>query len=166
MSKIAQRISLEHRWQTQGPRAESRPPPCFIQPGTLFLPSGNANLLSPIWSSYIYTVLKLHSDLCRQPQGWWGPRWKWVWHPWPRGIPFLPPLAKPIMISAIPHLIFLKCSGISLLHISKAFATNWFTLNCGKSRVYDTILVAKKKTMFDLLGKGLYYFYLNKPKQN
>lgn len=28
------------------------------------------------------TVLKLHSGLWRQPWGWRGPRWKWVWHPW------------------------------------------------------------------------------------
>ena len=36
-----------HRWQTQGPWAESGPPPCFIWPGTLFLPSGSAKLLAP-----------------------------------------------------------------------------------------------------------------------
>ena len=34
--------SLEHRWQTQGLWPESSLPPCFIQPGTLFLPSGSA----------------------------------------------------------------------------------------------------------------------------
>ena len=33
-----------HRWQTQGLRAESGPPPCFIQPNTLFLPSDRAEL--------------------------------------------------------------------------------------------------------------------------
>ena len=38
---------LGHRWQTQGLRAESGPPPCFIQPDTLFLPSGSAELLAP-----------------------------------------------------------------------------------------------------------------------
>ena len=26
--------------------------------------------------------LKLYSALWRQPQGWCGPQWKWVWHPW------------------------------------------------------------------------------------
>ena len=36
-----------HRWQTQGPWAESSPPPCFIWPGTLFLPGGSAKLLAP-----------------------------------------------------------------------------------------------------------------------
>ena len=36
---------LYHRWQTQGLRAESGPPPCFIQPGTLFLSDGSAELL-------------------------------------------------------------------------------------------------------------------------
>lgn len=70
----------------------------------------------------------------------------------------LPPLAKPIMMSAIPDLIFLKCRGMCSLHISKAFATSWFTLRYGKSRVYDIILVANMKTMFDLWEKGLYRF--------
>ena len=37
-------LSLKHRWQTQGLRAESGPPPCFIWPGTLFLPRGSAKL--------------------------------------------------------------------------------------------------------------------------
>ena len=36
--------SLDHSWQTQGPQAESGPPPCFIQPDTLFLPGGSAEL--------------------------------------------------------------------------------------------------------------------------
>ena len=36
---------LSHRWQTQGPLAESGPPPCFILPSTLFLPGGSAKLL-------------------------------------------------------------------------------------------------------------------------
>ena len=35
---------LDHRWQTQGPWAESGPLPCFIRPGTLFLPGGSAEL--------------------------------------------------------------------------------------------------------------------------
>ena len=29
----------------------------------------------------MYTVLKWHSALWRQPRGWCGPQWKWVWHP-------------------------------------------------------------------------------------
>ena len=36
--------SLDHRWQTQGLHAESGPPPCFIRPGTLFLPGGSTDL--------------------------------------------------------------------------------------------------------------------------
>ena len=32
-------------------------------------------------SSYIYTVLKLHSALWRQLWGWCGPWWNWVWNP-------------------------------------------------------------------------------------
>ena len=28
-----------------------------------------------------FTVLKSHSALWRQPWGWGGPQWKWVWHP-------------------------------------------------------------------------------------
>ena len=33
-----------HRWQTQGPGAESSPLPSFMQPGTLFLPCGSTKL--------------------------------------------------------------------------------------------------------------------------
>ena len=33
-----------YRWETEGLQAKSGPPPCFIQPGTLFLPSGSAKL--------------------------------------------------------------------------------------------------------------------------
>ena len=40
-------MDLGHRWQAQGLRAESGPPPCFIRPGTVFLPSSSAELLSP-----------------------------------------------------------------------------------------------------------------------
>ena len=36
--------SLLHRWQTQVPQAESSPPPCFLWPGTLFLPSSRDEL--------------------------------------------------------------------------------------------------------------------------
>ena len=36
---------LVHRWQKQGPRAESGPPPYFIWSGTLFLPGGSIELL-------------------------------------------------------------------------------------------------------------------------
>ena len=34
--------------------------------------------------NYSLTVkeFKLHSALWRQSQGWCGPRWEWVWHPW------------------------------------------------------------------------------------
>ena len=38
---------LEHGRQTQGPRAEPGPTPCFIQPGTLLLPGGSTELLAP-----------------------------------------------------------------------------------------------------------------------
>ena len=37
-------FSVHHRWQTQGLRAESGPPPCSIWPGTLFVPHGSAEL--------------------------------------------------------------------------------------------------------------------------
>ena len=37
-------LPLSHRWQTQGPRAESSPPPCFFWPSTLFLPNSSAQL--------------------------------------------------------------------------------------------------------------------------
>ena len=71
---------LEHRWQTQGLRAESGPPGFIPLAGPCFYPAAapNSQLLR---SSYIYTVLKLHSALWRQLRGWCGPRWKWVWHP-------------------------------------------------------------------------------------
>ena len=35
---------LWHRGQTQGPRAESGPPPGLTRPGTLFPPSGSTEL--------------------------------------------------------------------------------------------------------------------------
>ena len=35
---------IMHRWQTQGPGAESSPLPSFMQPGTLFLPCGSTKL--------------------------------------------------------------------------------------------------------------------------
>ena len=37
--------SLTHRWQTQGPQAESGPSPCFIRPRALFLSSCSTELL-------------------------------------------------------------------------------------------------------------------------
>ena len=37
-------FTITHRSQTQGPQAESSPPPCFIWPCTLFLPGGSAQL--------------------------------------------------------------------------------------------------------------------------
>ena len=45
-----------HGWQTQGPRAESSPPPCFIQPGTLFLPRCSTELLAPTYR--VVTVIQ------------------------------------------------------------------------------------------------------------
>ena len=59
--------------------------------------------------NYSLTVkeLKLHLALWRHPQGWCGPRWKWVWHPchkpWGKGLPI--------------H-IFNKLSQITLIHDS------------------------------------------------
>ena len=44
--RISQQL-LGHRWQTQGPGAESGPPPCFIWPSSLFPPGGSAELLAP-----------------------------------------------------------------------------------------------------------------------
>ena len=60
------------------PMGQIRPSPCFIQPGILFLPGGSAE---PLALSYIFAVQKLHLALWKQLQGWWGPWWKWVWHP-------------------------------------------------------------------------------------
>ena len=39
----------------------------------------NFNSLKQLRSSYIYTVLKLHLALWRQPRGWCGPWWQWIW---------------------------------------------------------------------------------------
>ena len=41
------KVTLSHRWQTQGLRAESGSPPCFIQPSTLFLPISSTEHLAP-----------------------------------------------------------------------------------------------------------------------
>ena len=64
-----------------------------IRPSTLFHPARHLvstqrqcrALASVLRSSYIYTVLKLHSALWRRPQGWCGPQWNWVWHPCAKG---------------------------------------------------------------------------------
>ena len=72
---------LYHRWQTQGPQAESGPPPCSIRPAPCFYPAAALSSLPLVKGSYMYTVLKLHSALWRQPRGWCGPQRKWVWHP-------------------------------------------------------------------------------------
>ena len=40
-------VALNHRWQTQGLRAKSSPPPGFIRPGALFLPGSITELLVP-----------------------------------------------------------------------------------------------------------------------
>ena len=40
-------VWLRHRWHTQGPWAESGPPPCFIRPGTLFPRSDSVELPAP-----------------------------------------------------------------------------------------------------------------------
>ena len=42
---LSWRDTLDHRWQTQGLWAKSSPSPCFIWPGTLFLPSGSTEPL-------------------------------------------------------------------------------------------------------------------------
>ena len=44
---------LEHRWQTQVPKAESGPPPCFIWPSTLFLPGRSASSL-PLFKEQLH----------------------------------------------------------------------------------------------------------------
>ena len=59
------------------------------RPSTLFYPT--QHLISTrrqhqaltllLRSSYIYIVLKLHLALWKQPWGWCGPWWKWIWHP-------------------------------------------------------------------------------------
>ena len=71
---------LRHRWQTQGrgPRAESGPPPCFIRP-PVAVQSSRLTVKEEL--HYTYIVLKWHLALWRQPRGWCGPGWKWVWHP-------------------------------------------------------------------------------------
>ena len=77
MYSVHRNYDISHRWQTQGPWAKFGPPPCFY-------PAAAPSSCLTVRSSYIYTVLKLHSVLWRQPQGWYGPWWKWVWHPWYR----------------------------------------------------------------------------------
>ena len=56
-----QLLPLMQRWQTQGPQAESCPPPCFIRH---LVSTWQQHPPCPkLRSSYIYTVLKLHSAL-------------------------------------------------------------------------------------------------------
>ena len=75
--------SLRSQVANTRPAGQTRPStPCFIWPSTLFLPSGRAELsLNCQGVAYIYAVLKLHLALWRQPWGWCGPWWKWVWYP-------------------------------------------------------------------------------------
>ena len=54
---------LGPRWQTQGPQAESGPPLGFIQPAPYFYLVAALSFHLTLRSSYIYTVLKLHSAL-------------------------------------------------------------------------------------------------------
>ena len=66
----------------------NRRPAGRIQPSTLFYPARHLvstgrrcwALALLLRSNYIYTVLKLRSALWRQPRGWCGPWWKWLWH--------------------------------------------------------------------------------------
>ena len=46
-SRFSNVSDIDYRWQTQGPRAESGPPPGFIQPSTLSLPGSSTELLAP-----------------------------------------------------------------------------------------------------------------------
>lgn len=45
-SSLLKPDTLDHRRQTQGPQAESGPPPSFLRPGTLFLLPGSSAKLS------------------------------------------------------------------------------------------------------------------------
>ena len=66
--------SPAHRWQTQGPRAKSSPPTLFYPTRHLVSTQRQCQAFCPsLRSSYIYTVLKLHSALQRQPRGSCGP---------------------------------------------------------------------------------------------
>ena len=119
MQVVLGQNAIDHRWQTQGPWAESNPPPCFIQPSTLFLTLQQLWAPSPwLRSSYIYTVLKLHSALWRQLWGWCGPRWKWVPHPchrsWGSSTPDEFPTHSPGTkgnFNVARHVSFVDCPG-------------------------------------------------------
>ena len=64
---------LCHRWQTQGLRAKSGPPPCFIWPAPCFFyPVAVPSSRLTVRDSYMYTALKLHSALWKQLWGWCG----------------------------------------------------------------------------------------------
>ena len=55
-------LPLTHRWQTEGRRAESGPPPCCIRPSTLFLPQGQRRALAYLLRSKLHVHSpKLHS---------------------------------------------------------------------------------------------------------
>ena len=76
-------------WRSSAQVANTRPAG-WIRPSILFyrtwhLVSTPRQHHAPcpyLRSSYIYTVLKWHSAIWRQLQGWCGPWWKWVWHSW------------------------------------------------------------------------------------
>ena len=73
------------------PTGQTHPPLCFIQLALCFSPVAAPISRLTVKGSYIYTVLKLHLALWRQPRSCCGPWWKWVWHPWPKGKEILRP---------------------------------------------------------------------------
>ena len=72
-------------WDTGGKHRARWPNPALhlVLSGQVscFYPAAVLSSHLNVKGSYIYTVLKLHSALWRQPWGWCGPWWKWVWHP-------------------------------------------------------------------------------------
>ena len=77
---------LEHGWQTQACGANPALPLVLSGPASCFQTAAAPSSLPLARISYIYTVLKLDLALWRQPWGWCGSRWKWVWHPWIRDL--------------------------------------------------------------------------------
>ena len=72
-------VCVESTGGKQGLQAESSPPPGFY-------PVAALSSCLTVSDCVNVTTLKLHSALWRQPRGWCGPWWEWIWHPSYRGM--------------------------------------------------------------------------------
>ena len=115
--------------------------------------------------NYSLTVkeLKLHWALWRQPWGWYGPQWKWFWHPSLKNIyyfpgyyalEFVPFLTLGTLFCLIPPLQLLCWNPVPSLLSVKLPSLPWILSSLNQTWV---ISVAVCTTLFDFnLGYAFY----------